>query len=54
MAAKKTQYRAYCVDGHGFKIDLIWHDKLDDANKAGKDHEIETKGHRWDNRTRET
>ncbi len=48
---RRNEYRAWCFDEK--KPLSNWLASEDDAKKIGKDHERETKGHRFDIRTRE-
>lgn len=46
-------YTPYCVDGHGWLNGRGCDGKvytLDGSNQIGKNHELATKGHRWDNK----
>lgn len=42
-------YRTYCTEvaEHGGEYPLGDWENLDEANRAGKDHEVESRGHRW-------
>jgi len=48
---KPQQYAAKCTDGHGMLT--AWKNTYDEANAAGKAHELATHGHRWTVLTRD-
>jgi hypothetical protein len=50
VEAGDTEYMAECTDGDGALTS--WLSTFDAANEAGKSHEVSTRGHRWNVRSR--